>query len=987
MTCHQRFYVLNLLSTFLLLLMISTQTLIRVSAQTNEVATLVEPSYAEIIDQWQAEFKLGPLDFQESFFLADQTPASTADVWEKQDAFGYEHAVVHLADGKQTTLQIEVPATGLYQLSFDYYRLNEGLIEPEFALKVNGEYPYYESRRVIAKSLWTNATDDFPVNNYGNEMIPAQVALNQWNTRLMYDPNFEQANPLLIPLNAGENTLEIIHQSGEFLMGQISLQTPVELLDYSEYLAQFTSTNATNATNQAETLLTVEAEKPAFKSDSYIRPIAQKNIAVHPYDPASNLLNTFGGDSWQRGGQRVTWEIEVPEAGLYQITLKSIQRNKQKAPVFRNIYLNGAIPFAQMQHYRINPSDQWENQTLTDSQGVPYEFYLEAGTNQLSLEVDVSPMTPVIGSLTQMMQEINQLGLELSQLTGNRVDANRDWQIMDYMPDLIERFDGWIVQLEADYTLLDDVYNQAAASPDQVTLQVIINRLRTLKEDPNDLPNKLGELSQGTGSITQAMGNLIVELQKGPLLLDQIFVHQAQADLPAATASWTDTLTSKAQEFYYSFAQPSLDISDVEEGTIEVWVGRSQPYVEIMQAMVDREFTQQTGIDVKLSVMPNESKIILANSANQQPDVALGVSVGQPFELAIRNAALNLSQFEDFDEVSQRFSPGAFLPLMLDDQAYGLPETQDFYVLFYREDIMEQLGLPIPNTWQDVINILPELQRAGMNFYIPLSSTAGMKPFMFTAPFIYQFGGEIYAEDGMSTAIGSEASLAGIKFMTDLYTLYSIPLQVPNFYNSFRYGELPIGISNFQTYVQLTSAAPEIRNSWKLALYPGIPQEDGAVNRETTGSAQTAMIFNKSEHQDESWAFLKWWTSADVQIAFASEIQTAYGPEFMWHTANLEAFSQLPWPEEDKAIILEQWEQLREVPKIPGSYMIEREISNVWSDVVFYGSNLRATVDRSSVYADREVRKKMTEFGYLENEQVVKPYRIPTVETVESWGD
>lgn len=980
MRCHQPLKRLNLFSIFILVLMISTQTLIQVSAQDEEVARLVEPSYTEIIDQWNAEYSMGPSDYNESFLLADQDESSTAELVSAEETNGYQNSVVHMKDGSQSIIELEVPETGLYQLAFDYYRLNDGLIEPEFSIKVNGEYPYYESRRVIAKSLWTNATDTFPVNDYGHEMIPEQIALDQWNSSFMYDPNFEQADSLLVQLNEGNNTLEITHQAGEFLMGQVTVQTPKPLMDYASYISQWDN-------QEGERLIEIEAEKPASKSDSYIRPIAQKTISVHPYDPTSNLLNTFGGNSWQRGGQRVTWDIKVEEAGLYQLTLKSLQNTKQKAPVFRHIYLNGEIPFAEMKHYRLTPSDSWVNQTLADDNGEPYLFYLNEGTNQLTLEVDISLLTPIVESLTQMMQEINQLGLQLNQLTGNRIDSNRDWEIMDYMPNLMEQFDGWISQLEADYDLLAQLYNQDVTPPDQVSLQVIIDRLKTLKEDPNDLPNNLGELSQGTGSVTQAMGNLVVELQKGPLQLDQIFVHQTDAKLPAANASWTDVAVSKAQEFYYSFTQPNMDITDVEEGTIEVWVGRSQQYVEIMQAMVDREFTEETGIEVKLSVMPNESKIILANSANQQPDVALGVSVGQPFELAIRGAALSLNQFDDFEEVSTRFSEGAFLPLMLDDQAYGLPETQDFYVLFYREDIMNELGLPVPDTWQDVVNILPELQRAGMNFYIPLSSTAGSKPFMFTAPFIYQFGGEIYAEDGMSTAIDSEEALAGIKFMTDLYTLYSIPLQVPNFYNSFRYGELPIGISNFQTYVQLTSAAPEIRNSWKLALYPGVEQDDGTINRQSTGSAQTAMIFSKTDYPDESWEFLKWWTSADVQIAFASEIQTAYGPEFMWHTANLEAFSQLPWPESDKDIILEQWSQLKEVPKIPGSYMIEREISNVWTDIVFYGANIRATVDDSIIYADREVRKKMTEFGYIEDNQVVKPYKIPTVETVESWGD
>jgi hypothetical protein len=82
---------------------------------------------------------------------------------------------------------------------------------------------------------------------------------------------------------------------------------------------------------------------------------------------------------------------------------------------------------------------------------------------------------------------------------------------------------------------------------------------------------------------------------------------------------------------------------------------------------------------------------------------------------------------------------------------------------------------------------------------------------------------------------------------------------------------------------------------------------------------------------------------------------------------------------------LAQWEYLREVPKTPYSYMVEREISNVWNKVVFDGENTRSAVDDSVVTIDREMRRKLEEFGYIENGKVVKPYRIPTIEKVERW--
>lgn len=946
---------------------------------TQDSVDIVEEPYHVVLEEWlenaedstQFESAVSPSSFSE---VSDEQIVSASD------SNGYDEDVIRFENNQTVSFDVDVPQDGLYHLGFDYYRINDGLINPEFSIEVNDEFQYFESRRIVALTYWTNESNNFETNNYGNELVPTQISIEDWQFTTMDDPNNEQPEALRFFLTEGTNTITLNHASGSMLLGNVYVFSPGELLSYEEYSAQFSEGD------NIEHLEVYEAERPAYKNSSYIRPIARKDINVVPYDASALLLNSFGGESWSNGGQNVTYQITVPETGLYHLTFKTLQNEKQNVPVFRNIEINGEIPFEEFRHYLMPPSNEWTNHTLSDNNGEPFSLHLESGENLITLEADITPLTPLVNTLTDIMQEINGLGLSISQLTGNQPDRNRDWVISDYLPDIDDVFSQWITVLEDHGDQLNLLYGGSdVLTTDEVSLDLIVQRLRTLRGEPDQLPNRLSELSEGTNSATQMIGDLITELQNSPLLIDRFYVHDHNANLPDATEGWFTVLGSKIQEFFLSFGTETYDITSTDENVLEIWVGRSQQYVELMQNMADASFTTETGIEVRLSVMPNEQKLILANSSNQQPDVALGVSVGQPWELAVRGAAADLKKFDDFEEFSTNFSPGAFLPMMVDDAVYAMPETQDFYVMFYRSDIMSHLDIPIPDTWNDVTAILPELQRYGMNFYVPLSGTAGTKPFMFTAPFIYQFGGDIYAEDGMQTAIDSDGSIEGIQFMTDLYTLYSLPLQVPNFYNSFRYNQLPIGISNFETYVQLTAAAPEIQNSWEIALHPGIEQEDGTINRASPGSAQGGMIFEKSEMQDEAWEFMKWWLSADTQVDFATNLQTLYGPEYMWHTANLEAFAELPWPEEHKEVVLEQWEHLQEVPKIPGSYMVEREISNAWTGAVFYDSNIRGSVDYSVIIANREIMRKMEEFGYVENGQTVQPYRVPQLETVEEW--
>jgi ABC-type glycerol-3-phosphate transport system substrate-binding protein len=407
----------------------------------------------------------------------------------------------------------------------------------------------------------------------------------------------------------------------------------------------------------------------------------------------------------------------------------------------------------------------------------------------------------------------------------------------------------------------------------------------------------------------------------------------------------------------------------------------------MMQSLADSEYTPKTGVKIDFQIMPDESKLLLASASGEAPDAALGVSVGIPYNLALRGAVLKLNDLPDFKQTAQQFSPGAMIPMIIDNNFYGLPETQDFYVQFTRNDILDKLNIPAANTWNDVTSSLPELQRYGMNYYIPLSGTAGTKAMMFTAQGIWQANGSLYNPNGTQSAINSANGIQGLTFMTQLYTTYSLPLQVNSFYNSFRYGQLPAGISNFGSYVQLKSAAPEIANEWSIEPSPGVQQADGSINRMQTGSHTEDFIFKSTKNKAETWKFLQWWESSQTQSDYARQLQTTYGPSYMWNTANLTAFAQLPWPEADKTAILEQWKWLEEAPQTPAGYMEERQISNIWTDVVFNGKNVRAATENNSIIINKEITSRLSDFGYIKNGKLVKNYEIPTLDKVKELLD
>lgn len=116
--------------------------------------------------------------------------------------------------------------------------------------------------------------------------------------------------------------------------------------------------------------------------------------------------------------------------------------------------------------------------------------------------------------------------------------------------------------------------------------------------------------------------------------------------------------------------------------------------------------------------------------------MATGINYTIPYELAIRGALADMTQFSDFKQVAAPYEEGFFLTSCINGGIYAMPETMNFWVLYYRSDILEKLGLEVPASMQDVIDMLPELQMRGLNYYQPVSGMLLMRNFHGTTPLI-----------------------------------------------------------------------------------------------------------------------------------------------------------------------------------------------------------------------------------------------------------
>ena len=894
-------------------------------------------------------------------------------------ARAYSQASVRLEAGDTVTFEAEVAVAGAYTVAFDMAADEAFLNAPEAQLQVDGAVPAEAARRIVFPVFYENPTTTFPLDRYGNDALIQPVRLRRWSKAVVADASLSSRYPWQLELTAGPHSFELQVTEEALWLGSVYLEPFAPPPSYAEYQAA----NPGPATSGV--LIELEAEHPTYKNDTVVRPMSNLSLAVTPYDTYRLLLNTLGGESWQKHGSAVYYAFEAPQDGLYQITFRALQKDRTNAAVYRRITLDGQVLFDELHTAPFRSSTEWTDVTLGGPDG-PYQFFLRQGPHVLGLEANAAPYGPAVDRIRVVLEDINNLALEIKKLTGNQVDPFKEWVLSDYIPDIEARLLAIAEDLRADQVALAAV-NGGTRSPETLTYQLAIDNILFLATDPDRIPVRMGRLSEGSGSAAQLLASLLTTLQNQSLALDKLFIHSPDSPPAPIQVSPVRTLTEGVRRFFASFRPNPYQSIGAEAGELEVWVNRPRQYVEVLQTMADQTFTPESGTRVKFSVMPDENKLVLANAAGIQPDVALGVSTNVPYELAVRGALQDLRAYEDFDRFIGVYSPGALLGYIINDSVYALPETQDFWVTFYRRDILASLNMPVPDTWPEVIELLPELQRYGLNYHAPLSGATGSKGLLATAPYLFNHGAQLYSEGGFASGLQSDEAIEAIQFMAESFTLYGMPLQTASFYDSFRTGNLPLGVSNFETYIKLLTAAPELEGRWGLALYPATVLADGTAYRYATGSAQASIMFAKTEQSDAAWAFLKWWMSTETQVEFQQQLVLNYGVESLWSSANTEAFAFAPIPEEHKRVILEQWEWLQEPVRLPGSYMQEREITNAWNRIVFDGVNPRVAIDSSVVLVNREITRKMEEFGYLDNGVKVRDYKIPTIETVERWID
>ena len=879
---------------------------------------------------------------------------------------------------------INAPSKGLYHVGMKYRIASSFDDEPYIEIKVNDAIPFNEASELPLDVLWRleEREEAKRYNSYGNEMLPYSVSVDQAYKYYFDDVNARYIEPFYFLLEAGVNTISIKPLDYEIEVEEFYIKGAESLTDYAAYIANYNNAKVVGGIN------TIQAESFKYKNDVEIKASYYKDPGMTPAAYKNTVLNMVDGSSSSRGGTGYTYEFEVNESGLYSIAFKYLQNSLKGLNAMKNIYIDGKIPFSELAGYAFPETQKWRNLTLSDAKGKPFMFYLEAGmTHTITIETSLVKYNDYIQELYSVMDGINSLGLLIASITGSSSNAYNDWNIVKYIPNLVEMLKSFASRVDAVYDAINALNPESKEASEIQTLHNASKLLKKLCTRPNRIHLKLNQLNSGSGSAYQLIGNAIGTLLSEPMNIDCMYLYDGVSKLPKAKSNIFAKAWFNIKSFIYSFFDKRYKVSgNSRDDVLEVWIAQSTLYLDILQNMVDDEYTSRTGQKVKISILPSTQKIVLNNATKTNPDLVLSIDSWEPYSYALRGILQDLRVFDDFEDVTSNIYANCFTPVICKDGVYAIPETQGMYIMFYRKDILDYLDLDVPNTWDEVLKMLPILQSYQMNFYHPLGSDSTYKNFGATTQFIYLFGGEVFSESGVTTTVDTEEVISAITYMTDLFNVYNMPLQVSNFFEHFRSGTLPIGVGTIDMYLQLKYASPELTGQWGISPIPGFDTDnDGEVERWATAYGKCSIMFKNSKMKDEAWDFLRWWHSTDTQVEYLQNIQMRLGEKYLIIPANVDALKRSPWDREikEQVSIAAKWSRIPAV--LPGSYVVERELSNIWNKVVIDRMDVRVAVSESVDKMNRELYRKYKEFGLVEEGTTNSSYVVPNNSNISRW--
>lgn len=357
----------------------------------------------------------------------------------------------------------------------------------------------------------------------------------------------------------------------------------------------------------------------------------------------------------------------------------------------------------------------------------------------------------------------------------------------------------------------------------------------------------------------------------------------------------------------------------------------SHPFVDSLKPLLP-EFEELTGITVNLDVLAEQAanEKLLADLSSRAGTIDVFMTSPltnwqyataqwiEPLDGYIESTTLTDATAYDVDDFfqgvldSNRWNREVMAGIG-EGPLWGLPINSESYIMSYRPSVFAELGLEVPSTYAELLEIAPHLSEASAPYgLITRFDKFWDLPYLTFGTMLQSYGVEMLDESG-ELQICSPASIQATNDFVQLIKTGS-----PDGAGAFTWYEALQGFSSGQYALSFNEAdlfAPTYQDEAKSQVSNDVgyaPTPLGPNGERKAGAWIWSMSMNSaSDNKDAAWLFLNWVTSKDTMIA------THLG-------GNMNPVRKSAWADPEVAALVDSW------GAHPGQY---REVTAIMAEV------------------------------------------------------
>lgn len=317
------------------------------------------------------------------------------------------------------------------------------------------------------------------------------------------------------------------------------------------------------------------------------------------------------------------------------------------------------------------------------------------------------------------------------------------------------------------------------------------------------------------------------------------------------------------------------DEEEADAGSIEVWI--MQPGSDVIEGIVRdqvEEFEQETNATVDLQFVPwpqAHDQFVTAIAGDRTPDVAEMGTTWTP-EFAELGGLAPVSTGEQ-DYVQSLVESGT-----IDGESFGVPWYAGARALIYRADVLEEIGVEPPDTWDELVEVGERIEQETDLFPF---GVVGLNMHQYL-PMVWQWGGQIaeQTDQGWEARINSPEAAEAWSLYADLFERGWAPegalgWNSADLRNAFAAGDFAMMIGGGWDLSAILADAPDLEGKVEAALNP----EGPGGNRDAFAGGSHFVIFEGSDEPDLAQQFIDHMLEADRVSEFALELGFLPGTE------------------------------------------------------------------------------------------------------------